>query len=215
MHFKNGFGHPDKKFRFKPKWDEMGPDFEGMPSLPGYYTNIDLANDKHPFRMVAAPARNYLNSSFTETPTSKKREGRPTVKLHPDDLVALGAKDGDVVQVGNDLGEIEVHAVAFEGLQRGVCVVESIWPTRRILRAGRQRPDQCRSGPTEGRRRLSRHGRVGESGLIRHHFKTVTPSPQIANKHRFQNVVQQSQIHLFVLRRCLVGVVYSEYDRSP
>lgn len=130
MHFKNGFGHPDKKFRFKPKWDEMGPDFEGMPSLPGYYTNIDLANDKHPFRMVAAPARNYLNSSFTETPTSKKREGRPTVKLHPDDLVALGAKDGDVVQVGNDLGEIEVHAVAFEGLQRGVCVVESIWPNK-------------------------------------------------------------------------------------
>ena len=107
-----------------------GPNFEGMPSLPGYYTNIDLANDKHPFRMVAAPARDYLNSSFTETPTSKKREGRPTVKLHPDDLVALGAKDGDVVQVGNDLGEIEVHAVAFEGLQRGVCVVESIWPNK-------------------------------------------------------------------------------------
>ena len=60
----------------------------------------------------------------------QKREGRPTVKLHPDDLVALGAKDGDVVQVGNDLGEIEVHAVAFEGLQRGVCVVESIWPNK-------------------------------------------------------------------------------------
>ncbi|MEC7655011.1 MAG: molybdopterin-dependent oxidoreductase, partial [Pseudomonadota bacterium] len=109
MHFSNGFGHPDKKFRFKPDWEAMGPDFAGMPLLPGYYTNIDLANDKKPFRMVAAPARNYLNSSFTETPTSKKREGRPTIKMHPEDLVAIGADDGDVVQVGNDLGEIEVH----------------------------------------------------------------------------------------------------------
>ena len=130
MHFRNGFGHPDKKFRFKPDWEAMGPDFVGMPPLPGYYTNIDLANDKHPFRMVAAPARNYLNSSFTETPTSKKREGRPTIKMHPEDLVAIGADDGDVVQVGNDLGEIEVHAVAFDGLQRGVVVVESIWPNK-------------------------------------------------------------------------------------
>ena len=134
MHFKNGFGHADKKFRFKPNWAEIGPDFEGMPSLPGYYNNIDLANDKHPFRMVAAPARNYLNSSFTETPTSKKREGRPNIKLHPDDLVALGAKGGDVLQVGNDLGKIEVHAVSFDGLQRGVCVVESIWPNKAHIR---------------------------------------------------------------------------------
>ena len=77
-----------------------------------------------------ATARNYLNSSFNETPTSKKREGRPTIKLHPDDLAAMGVEDGDVVQVGNDLGELELHAVAFEGLQRGVVVVESIWPNK-------------------------------------------------------------------------------------
>jgi anaerobic selenocysteine-containing dehydrogenase len=71
-----------------------------------------------------------LNSSFNETPTSKKREGRPTIKLHPNDLTALGVEDGDVVQVGNDLGEIELHAVSFDGLQRGVVVVESIWPNK-------------------------------------------------------------------------------------
>ncbi len=130
MHFKNGFGHPDGKFRFKPDWKDIGVDFEGLPELPGYCTNIDLASDKHPFRMVAAPARNYLNSSFNETPTSKKREGRPTIKLHPDDLAAMGVEDGDVVSVGNDLGEIELHAVTFEGLQRGVVVVESIWPNK-------------------------------------------------------------------------------------
>jgi anaerobic selenocysteine-containing dehydrogenase len=130
MHFRNGFGHADGKFRFKPDWAAAGPYFEGMPSLPGYYTNIDLATDEHPFRMVAAPARNYLNSSFTETPTSKKREGRPTIKLHPDDLTALGIADGAVVRVGNRLGEIELHAVAFEGLQRGVVVVESVWPNK-------------------------------------------------------------------------------------
>ncbi|MFL2542316.1 MAG: molybdopterin dinucleotide binding domain-containing protein [Candidatus Latescibacterota bacterium] len=48
--------------------------------------------------------------------------------------MALGAKGGDVLQVGNDLGKIEVHAVSFDGLQRGVCVVESIWPNKAHIR---------------------------------------------------------------------------------
>ena len=128
MHFRNGFGHPDRKFRFKPDWKAMGPAYATLPDLPGYFDGIDLATDEHPFRMVAAPARHYLNTSFTETPTSQKLEGRPTVKIHPDDLVALGVEAGDAVRVGNRLGDVKLHAEAFEGIQRGVIVVESVWP---------------------------------------------------------------------------------------
>ena len=49
-----------------------------MPRLPGHLDNIDAADEERPFRLVTAPARNFLNTSFTETPTSRAREGRPT-----------------------------------------------------------------------------------------------------------------------------------------
>ena len=128
MRFLDGFGHADGKFRFRPDWSAVGRDADGMPELPDHFAIIDEADEEHPFRLVTAPSRNYLNSSFTETPTSQAREGRPTVKLHPEDLEAIGASHGGRVRVGNRRASIVVHAEAFDGLQRGVAIVESIWP---------------------------------------------------------------------------------------
>ncbi len=99
-----------------------------MPVLPDHMDAIESADEAHPFRMVAAPARTYLNTTFTETPSSRKREQRPTALLHPADCEQLGVASGDRIRIGNQRGEIIVHAKAFDGLQRGVLVVESIWP---------------------------------------------------------------------------------------
>ena len=130
MHFRNGFGHPDGKFRFRPDWSRVGRDSGRMPELPDHFAIIDKADDDHPFRLVTAPARNYLNSSFTETPTSQKREGRPSIKLRAEDLDEIAAADGERVRVGNRRASIVVHAEAFDGMQRGVAIIESIWPKR-------------------------------------------------------------------------------------
>jgi anaerobic selenocysteine-containing dehydrogenase len=78
--------------------------------------------------MVTAPARNYLNSTFTETPTSIAREKRPTAKVHPDDAATLGIEDGARVRIGNERGSVLLHAELFDGLRRGTIVVESVWP---------------------------------------------------------------------------------------
>lgn len=129
-HFIDGFGHADGKFRFAPDWSRLGPDHEVMPTLPDHFENIEVADDEHPYRMVAAPAHNYLNSSFTETPTSEQKETRPSVKMHPDDAAELGLSDGARVRLGNKRGEVLVHAEIFDGLQPGVVVVESIWPNK-------------------------------------------------------------------------------------
>ena len=129
-HFANGFAQPDGRFRFAPDWARQGPDHAALPPLPDHLDNIERADAEHPFRLVAAPAHNYLNSSFTETPTSIAKEARPAVKLHPDDARGLGIADGDEVRMGNRRGEIRLHAEVFDGLQRGVAVVESIWPNR-------------------------------------------------------------------------------------
>jgi anaerobic selenocysteine-containing dehydrogenase len=131
-HYLNGFKWPDRKFRFKPDWEasplrrfgQPGP----LPELPDHWQVIDSASEEHPFRMVTAPSRSFLNSSFNEMPSSVKREGRPMAKLHPDDLKRLGLAEGNRVRLGNRKGSVVVHAQEFDGLQPGVVIVEGLWP---------------------------------------------------------------------------------------
>ncbi len=99
-----------------------------MPVLPDYMPATDEATPDRPFRMVTAPSRHFLNTCFTETPTSRQRERRPTVLLHPTDATRAGIADGDRVRLGNARGEVLLHARLFDGLQPGVVVAESVWP---------------------------------------------------------------------------------------
>ena len=136
-HFIAGFKHPDGKFRFRPDWSSVvfrpnitrrfGP-FEDVPVMPDYWTSIEEADAEHPFRLATSPARGFLNSSFNETPTSLKREGRPTLLIHPDDMTGLGIADGDKIVVGNRRGQVRLNARAFSGLVRGVVISEGIFP---------------------------------------------------------------------------------------
>ena len=127
-HFLNGFPSASGKFHFAADWAAIGHKGAPLPRFPDHADVIDKATDEKPFRMVTAPARNYLNTSFTETPTSIKREGRPTVMVHPDDASALGVGEGTRVRLGNAQGSVVLHATLFDGLQPGVVIVESVWP---------------------------------------------------------------------------------------
>jgi anaerobic selenocysteine-containing dehydrogenase len=127
-HFLTGFGHPDGKFRFKPDWSRIGPGHARMPVLPDHMAVIEEASSEHPFRLVTAPARSFLNSTFTEMGESRRREGRPTALVHPADCAALGLSEGDLVRISNMRGATLVHAKPFDGVQKGVVVVEGIWP---------------------------------------------------------------------------------------
>jgi anaerobic selenocysteine-containing dehydrogenase len=127
-HFLDGFGHADGRFHFKADWSALGPQAAALSPLPDQNWVIDRESAEKPYRLVAAPARSYLNSSFTETPSSRAREGRPTVLIHPEDLAALDRGDGARLRLGNELGSLVLHARSFDGVQRGVVVVESIWP---------------------------------------------------------------------------------------
>ena len=101
-HFLNGFANADRKFHFKPDWKKFGGRWQEMPVLPDHLDVIDNATAQKPYRLVAAPARTFLNSTFTETPGSLSREKRPTVKIHPADCAALDIKEGDRVTLGNE-----------------------------------------------------------------------------------------------------------------
>ena len=139
-HYLNGFGHADGKFRFKPDWTGqaapnkppksmgvLGP-HEQLPEFPDHVDLIETADERHPFRLATSPARNFLNSSFTETPVSKAKEGRPLLLIHPEDAAAAGLAEGDRVEIGNMRGEVVLHARLFDGIRRGVVIAEGVWP---------------------------------------------------------------------------------------
>jgi anaerobic selenocysteine-containing dehydrogenase len=127
-HFLNGFGHADRRFHFQADWSAVGPDHQRLPALPDHVAAIDPVSDERPFRMIAPPARSFLNTSFNNTPSGVAREGRPAVRVHPADLAALGVADGARVRLGNARGSVVLHAQEFDGVQRGVLVVEGVWP---------------------------------------------------------------------------------------
>jgi anaerobic selenocysteine-containing dehydrogenase len=161
-HFLNGFAFPDGKFRFKPDWaatrfrpgiGPFGP-VDEIPPMPDHWTVIEEADAEHPFRLATSPARTFLNSSFNETPSSLKREGRPEVMVHPDDLARLGIADGAKVRIGNWRGVVTLHARAFDGVRSGVLIAESIHPNHAFedghginTLTGADQPAPCAGAP--------------------------------------------------------------------
>ena len=139
-HFLNGFAWPDGKFRLRADWastpfsgDGLKGPWREMPTLPDHWPINEAVDDDHPFKLATSPARNFLNSSFTETPTSRAREARPTALMHPEDLAALGLVDGGVARLGNARGEVRLHVRAFAGVSRGLIVSEGVWPPSAFL----------------------------------------------------------------------------------
>ena len=136
-HYTRGFAWPDGKFRFRPDWlnvpmtndGPMGP-HAALPSFPDHCEVIEATDSSHPFRLATSPARSFLNSTFSETPSSMAREVRPSLMLHPGDAAALGVAEGDEVEVGNRRGSVFLHVRLFEGVLPGVVVAESLFPNR-------------------------------------------------------------------------------------
>ena len=128
-HFLTGFPRAGGKFAFAPDWTATGDAHGVMPRLPDHMATIDATGPDHPFRLMTSPARSYLNTSFTEMASGRKREGRPTVMLHADDAARLGIDEGGKVLLGNARGTVTLHARIVDGLQPGVLVAESIWPS--------------------------------------------------------------------------------------
>ena len=139
-HFLGGFGHADGKFHFRVDWAEtlapnrpehgkaFGP-VATMPELPDYWDAVEKADKDHPFRLVTAPARSFLNSTFSETAGSVKKEGgRPEVWMTAQDAAKAGVADGDKVVMGNRRGEVVLHARIFAGLVEGTVISEGLWP---------------------------------------------------------------------------------------
>ena len=128
LHQRNGYPTADRKFRFRPDWKSLGDADGRMPELPDHLEATDEIGGETPFRLVAAPARQFLNTSFTELASGRAREDRPRARIHPDVMARLGLEEGDRVRLGNARGEVVLPAIAGPGQHEDTIVVESIWP---------------------------------------------------------------------------------------
>ncbi|MGV3650127.1 MAG: molybdopterin-containing oxidoreductase family protein [Devosia sp.] len=134
--FAQGFAWPDRRYRFRPDWPAVAAlkayrwagEPSEMPVFPDYWDVNERTDAEHPFRLATSPARAYLNSSFAETPGSKKREGEPTLLMTPADAEALGLAEGAAVLVGNHRGVVELTLRLFDGMRQGVVIAEGIQP---------------------------------------------------------------------------------------
>ena len=123
-HFINGFGHKDKKFHLAAEWKINNKTFNKQFELPDHYDLIEKSSKKYPFKLITAPAHNFLNSSFTETNASKNIEKNPTIKIHSEDMTILDIKNNEIIEIGNNRAKLKIHAEAFDGMLPGVVIVE-------------------------------------------------------------------------------------------
>jgi anaerobic selenocysteine-containing dehydrogenase len=140
-HFISGFGHSDKRWHFSADWSAQNSKWglganqmvdvaliNSMPTLPDHWNVLEASTPDFPFRLITAPARHFLNSSFSKTPTSLRREKQPSILINPSDAQTLKITNGDFVRVINERGELEILVEIFSGVAPGVLVIESIWP---------------------------------------------------------------------------------------
>lgn len=141
-HYTNGFNFPDGKFRFRPDWvntpastrppasmGTLGP-YKDLPVFPDHVEMIELTDAEHPYRLATSPARNFLNSSFTETKSSIQKEGRPELLVNPADAAKHGFVHGDLICVGNQRGSVRLHARISDTVKPGVLIAEGLWPNK-------------------------------------------------------------------------------------
>jgi len=81
----------------------------------------------YPLRLMTAPARDLLNSSFCERDDVRNGEGGMRLQLNPREAVKRGLTDGEVVTAFNDLGMVDFILAVSEHVPVGVAVAEGVW----------------------------------------------------------------------------------------
>lgn len=72
------------------------------------------------FRLIARRMREVCNTMYRDLPTARKRTPYNPLAVHPEDLAALGIRDGERVEVVSDNGRIAAIVEADTTLKRGV-----------------------------------------------------------------------------------------------
>ncbi|TXH23582.1 MAG: molybdopterin oxidoreductase family protein [Elusimicrobia bacterium] len=104
---------------------------QGIDPLPDFiapheWRHSALAGD-FPLALITPPARNFLNTSFANSPRFLAQEAFPAVIVHPADAEVRGIRSGMDVRVFNPRGEFHARALVSDRVRPGVASATSIW----------------------------------------------------------------------------------------
>lgn len=80
-----------------------------------------------PLSLIAVPSLYTLNSTFLDREDLTGRRGAAQVLLHPDDGAERGIRDGDLVEIFNDLARVRFKARITDRVARGVAAVPGVF----------------------------------------------------------------------------------------
>lgn len=117
------FARDGGRFAFAADDQPLEPPFACL-SRAGEFADPDLRS-RFPFKLLIPPHADLLNSTFGERHPGVSGE----VLIHPEDAIAAGVADGDLVVLENHRGQAVRRARLSADTQRGLLVAEGLfWP---------------------------------------------------------------------------------------
>ena len=103
----------------------------GLPGLPDWVPDPDDAvrARRWPLRLLTAPGYYQSHTAFAGVPALRRRQGSPECVLHPEDAAARGLRDGAVVRLHNEQGEVRFRLRISDETPRGVAFVPGQRPS--------------------------------------------------------------------------------------
>ncbi|MBL8374358.1 molybdopterin oxidoreductase family protein [Accumulibacter sp.] len=124
---RGGFPTPSGRCEF---YSQMLADL-GLDPLPDFIAPREWRHSplaaEFPLALITPPARNFLNTSFANSPRFLAQERSPAVHLNPADAAARGIADDHPVRIFNRRGEFHARAVVTDRVRPGVAMATSIW----------------------------------------------------------------------------------------
>jgi anaerobic selenocysteine-containing dehydrogenase len=95
---------------------------QGLPSLPDWQPESP-EKAIYPLRLLTTPGYFQSHTAFSGVAFLRAREGVPCAVLHPEDAASRGLRDGQVVRLSNDRGQLSLRLRVRDEVQPGVVLV--------------------------------------------------------------------------------------------
>lgn len=105
----------------------------GYDPVPGWVpevearTGLDRPAPGDPLPLLCPAAHHFISSSFANVASLRTKEGRPTLRMHPQDADARAIRNGQWVRVSNERGWCRLVAQVTTDVRPGVVATASVW----------------------------------------------------------------------------------------
>jgi anaerobic selenocysteine-containing dehydrogenase len=100
---------------------------DGLPRIPTPSVDSPPAHGR--LRLLSPSSEWMLNTAYSNDPRVQRRAGGLTVSINPAEAVALGLTDGQMAEVGNDTGRLELAVTITDDVPSGVALIpKGRWP---------------------------------------------------------------------------------------